>query len=105
MIQKVRWDEVRQSVVATNQELARALDALLASRRFQQPGAEPELFVAEYGYADLMVDRGDFRPPCYRKHPGLEWCEVCKPLMSAVQYSAIPLGLCLNRTVEVFLET
>jgi hypothetical protein len=104
MIRKVTWTEVKAVVAAQNSELARAIDGLFSSARMKD--RDKDLYVAEYRYGDLIVEKGDFRPPCYRSHPDRqEWCAICKQLISAVQYSAIPLGLSLEHAAEVFLDT
>ena len=102
---KVTWTDVREQVSANplGAAVARATDNLLATDRMRNQ--EPAFYVARYRYADLIVSKGEFRPPCQHRHQAQVCCSLCREMMQAVEYSAIPLAVSLERSVEVLLET
>ena len=92
-VQKVRWSDVRQQMMAVNPEIASCVDAV------DKRVLREDLFITQYGYGELMVDRGRFLTPC-QDHS----CSGCQTLSKRVSYSCIPFAILLERSVEVFLE-
>src|SRR5215204_5555246 len=103
-VKRVLWTEIRPALLEQGAAptLVRAVDHLLATAMRDEPLS---VFVARYPYGELIVDRGEFRPPCARGHgQGQTSCAACRELLKEVQYSAIPLSLPMDKPVEVFLD-
>jgi hypothetical protein len=103
VIQKLAWTKAREEVRAANPALAESMNQFLGSP--SSPRAGDEVYLLEYDYGDLIVDRGDFKAPCAKRHPADSTCANCRPLIESVKYSAIPLALTLDNAAEVFLPS
>ncbi|HKU76329.1 MAG TPA: hypothetical protein VJR02_20630 [Pyrinomonadaceae bacterium] len=95
-IRRIEWKEIESHVKAVNRELWDALDPIMNGHK--RKGRSKHFILAEYSYGQLLVDEGKFQLPCS------EACsETCKEIASELKYSYIPLGLVLDKCVEVFV--
>jgi hypothetical protein len=97
-ILEYQWNEIRNSVMEVNQELAQVIDDL-------NPDSEYKIFEASYRYGDLILNEGRFFLPLKNGSTvPLEHRDVPTHLKKNLQYSSAPIGLISKNTVEVFIE-
>jgi hypothetical protein len=92
---KTAWDEARTllKAVGTSDEILTSLDQVVQRTKSRA------VFVADYCYSDLIVDRGRFVAPCHRTA-----CDSCAELVQATAYSCIPLTFLASQSVEIFID-
>ena len=93
LVERVSWTSISQDVASINGEFAEAVDLLLKDIK-----STPSIFRARYPYGGLIVDKGQFRPPC-----GTDQCSVCEDLLRETNFSSIPLSFVLTNAAEVHL--
>ncbi len=91
---EIGWDEVREKIVDFPLAFREALGSALAR------GEIKKFHTAKYPYGQLIVEGGQFRPPC---DPNT--CAACADLMEAASYSSVPLAAILGGSAEIFVES
>lgn len=94
-IEKVSWEEAAEDIKKINQDFADVLKRIVQHKR----GRTPKLFIANYQFGQLIIDKGRFLPPC-----GSGKCAACEEVSRQAGYIQIPLTLVLEGTVEIFVE-
>ncbi|MCX7122960.1 MAG: hypothetical protein NTV32_04735 [Gammaproteobacteria bacterium] len=96
-IQKVKWSDIRESVVAANQGLAEAIDEIA-------PEDQPTLYLAEYLFGEPIIDaRGlniHYNENLHSIHDEMLPTDLRKDL----DYTRVPAMICLNKTTEYFTD-
>lgn len=92
---RVRWEEVRTLLkpLPLEDEILVSLDQVISRTKTR------EVFCVEYGYSDLIVNKGRFLAPC-----GNSNCQSCADLVQSSAYSCIPLAIVISESVEVFID-
>ena len=95
---RVFWSEIEVRVSKLlSAELCASLSDLLHRNK------NCELFITQYPYGQLVVDRGAFHTPC-----NSEYCPNCTALKKSLHqdpsYTPVPLSLILEGSAEVFME-
>lgn len=97
-ITEVTWAKVRDRVDSVNPEFAAIVDRL-------EPGPDYSLFKVRYPYGADFLKTGELQIPNAEgdlvpvTHPG-----VAENVRFKLGYSAVPLGICLNTSGEVYVN-
>lgn len=94
-MRKVFWNEISDQIKALNGKLWTALEELSASKKF----ANPAFYELTYGYGEWVIEKGEFQLPEHGRQT-LNQANIDQ-IMKDLDYSTIPLGLVLSKTVEV----
>jgi hypothetical protein len=90
---RIHWNEGRSLLQALqlSEEILASLDQIVNRTKTR------EIFVADYRYSDLIVDRGRFLGPC-----GAPNCTSCSDLIQGT--CCIPLAFVAAQSLEVFIQ-
>jgi hypothetical protein len=97
-VKRIGWQNISSVVREVNVELWEALDPVMTQLKKQK--RLPDFIVAEYPYGTLLVDEGQFQLPC---DDSASTCSpLCEEIAAELDYSYIPLGLILDKSIEAF---
>lgn len=100
VLTEVRWEEVRDEVLRVNPEFALIIDEVKTKNDFP-------LYKISYPYGSLIIESGQFHVPLSDgRLAAVTSKEAPSTIRQALDYNAgsIPLGLVLNRSVELFFQ-
>lgn len=89
-LQRIGWDEVKESFFASNPLVAAQIDVISENKR-------PSLYLARYSFGELIVKEGLFHLP--------ENTQISNDMREDITYDVFPVLFNLNRTLEVFLKS
>jgi len=90
---RIAWTDLHGELDRVPEKLRNALDRVLLK------GGKKQVFHVRYPYGQLIVDKGQFLPPC-----GADACSSCRSLIDETRYSQVPLALLLRNATEVFID-
>jgi len=99
--EEVRWDDVKEAVKKVNPEFYEITDSLKNKNRYP-------IYKAKYCYGDLILKSGECQIPSPKGvlEPIAETSQpVRKPEQLYYNEGGIPIGMVLNKSLEIFLQT
>ena len=93
-MRQVLWGEVSDLVKQANLQLWELINSI-------KPGADLPLFLANYHYGDYIFEKGKIRFP-FEKNTLLGLDALPERMKHSLNRNKIPLGLILNKSVELF---
>jgi hypothetical protein len=97
LVKVVSFQEIEPRLAQLNPTLLDALGKIVADSK--KRGTPLKLYIARYPYGAAIVDRGQFETPCDDST-----CATCTDLKAQCSYSHIPLGVILQKSIEVFVD-
>lgn len=91
-VEEVWWENIRMEVKKVNSVLADLIDQV-------EPSSQLKLFRVRYPFGAYIFNKGQVQLPIV---PGKE---LPKNIYKQLNYSILPLGLLLNKKLEMFVET
>lgn len=95
-IQKLDWDKLKNRVSNVNRELAGIINENL-------PKGNPCFYLASYRYGTSIFKNGKFLIPTDGCTTAV-FDDYSSPIKKDLEYCYLPIGLILNKSVEVFAE-
>ncbi len=97
-LEEVSWEAVREGVRQVNKEFADIIDEVDPSKAFT--------FVkARYPFGSNILQQGVLQlPTSARETAALTDTQIPQGIQAKLTYSAVPIGVVLNKSVEVFFE-
>lgn len=97
-VRVLTWSDIRKAVSQVNQDFAEHVNAL-------NPGKNFQVLCARYYYGESILENGVLQVPGKFGLKPLSESGLSKQLIDDLSYSHIPMGLALNNSVELFLDT
>ena len=97
-VRVLTWPDIREAISQVNQDFAEHVDAL-------NPGKDFQLLCARYYYGEPILENGVLQIPSKHGLKPLSESGLDAKLIDSLSYSHIPMGLALNNSVELFLDT
>lgn len=98
-IEKTDWPSIRDRMMASNPDLAQIIDDY-------QPTTEHELYIVRYPYGSDILKSGNFYIPTEAGDSVLlSKVDIDSVIRDQLSYSHIPIGMVLNRSMEVYFES
>lgn len=97
-IKELHWKDARSHVKKVNEKLAKLIDQFGPNDRYS-------FIKAQYAYGSSILKKGVLQLPSKEGNIPFNHASIPCKIQKKLNYSSVPVGLILTRSVEVFFET